>query len=58
MGTLNIAVILMTARLDVECFDLIFAESSLNFTENKLGTVISPDMLGNAVLYHRLQERS
>jgi len=56
--TLDIAVLPGTVRLDVECFDLIFTEPSLNFAGNKFGAIISPDMLGNAVLHHRLPERS
>jgi len=56
--TLDKAVLPGTARLDVECFDLIFTEPSLNFTGNKLGAIIALDVLGNAVLHHRLPERS
>ena len=49
MGTLDIAVILMTVRLDVECFIRIFTEPSLDFAGNKLGAIIVTEVLENAV---------
>ena len=49
MGTLNIAVILMTARLDVECFIRFLTEPSLNFAGNKLGGIIVSEVLENTV---------
>ena len=49
VGTLNIAVILMTARLDVECFIRFFTEPSLNFAGNKLGGIIVTEVLENTV---------
>ena len=55
---LNVAVLPRATRLDVKGLDLIFAEPSLDFSDDKLRAVIASNVLGDAVGHHRLPERS
>ena len=58
MEALNAAVLPGTARLNVERFNLIITEPSLDFTGDKLRAIVASNMLRDAVWHHRVPERS
>ena len=49
MEALNVAVLPGTARLNVERFNLILMEPSLDFTGDKLRAIVASNMLRDAI---------
>ena len=58
MEALDISVLPRASRIDIQRLNLAFLQPFLDLLRDEFAAIIAADVLGNAVLHHRLPERS